>query len=219
MNASTMKLTTKCGIFGIVAVACYFIGAVLELPVPDGVSLLIFFGFPAFGIAQWYLLRRIISAGERSTIADLALIFAAAGFTLLTAMVFAQMGTRLGIADLQAQVVTESERSEWKMILKGVRFVDLGIDVAWDFFIGASFILTGIAMRRVQGLGLTWGLPLTSLGAILIALNAWTFPWPPNTRGLFDIGPFCAAYLLVLSIRLLLLDRWPRRIILTGERI
>ena len=196
-----------CGIFGIVAVACYLIGGVLELPVPDGISLLIFFGFPAFGIVQWYLLRKILSAEGSSTTGDLALIFAAAGFTLLTAMVMSQMATRLGIADLQSQATSETAGSELKMILKGVRFVDFGLDVAWDFFIGTAFILTGIGIRRVPGLGLLWGLPLSILGVVLIALNAWTFPWPPNTRGLFDIGPFCAAYLLILSVRLVFLGR------------
>lgn len=210
MSLTNSKLISICGIFGVVAVACYFFGAVLELPVPDGISLLIFFGFPAFGIAQWYLLRSILSAGDRKAMADLALIFASAGFALLTAMVMAQMATRLGIADLQSQVAGEPEKLQLKMILKGVRFVDLGLDVAWDFFIGTAFILTGIAMRRVPGLGLPWGLPLSILGVILIAVNAWTFPWPPNTRGLFDIGPFCAAYLLVLSVRLLLLGRRTR---------
>ncbi len=204
---SNRKLFSLCGIFGIIAVVCYFIGAVIDLPLPDGISLLIFFGFPAFGIASWYLLCNILSGEEKSTTANLALIFAAAGFTLLTAMVMAQMATRLGIADLQTKAATEAERSELKMILKGVRFVDLGLDVAWDFFIGTAFILTGIGMRRVHGLGLLWGLPLSILGALLIALNAWTFPWPPNTRGLFDIGPFCALFLLIFSVRLLLLGR------------
>lgn len=207
MSADNKKMTSMCGIFGILAVACYFIGAVAELPVPDGISLLIFFGFPAFGIAQWYLLRNIFSAEESSTTGDLALIFATAGFTLLTAMVMAQVAARLGIADLQSQATSEAQVSELKMILKGVRFVDFGIDVAWDFFIGTAFILTGVAMRRVPGLGLLWGLPLSILGALLIVLNAWTFPWPPNTRGLFDLGPFCASFMLIFSVRLVLLGR------------
>jgi hypothetical protein len=210
ISTNNSKLTSMCGIFGIVAVACYFIGAVVELPVRDGISLMIFFGFPAFGIVQWYLLRSILSANDSSTTGDLALIFAAAGFTLLTAMVMSQMAARLGIADLQSQATSETERSELKMILKGVRFVDFGLDVAWDFFIGTAFILTGIGTRRVPGLGLLWGLPLSILGVFLIALNAWTFPWPPNTRGLFDIGPFCASYLLIFSVRLVLLGRIKR---------
>jgi hypothetical protein len=207
MSTDNRKLATMCGIFGIVAVACYFIGAVLELPVPDGIGLLIFFGFPGFGIAQWYLLRKVISADDSSTLGDLALIFATAGFTLLTAMVMSQMAARLGIAELQSQAASEAQRSELKLILKGVRFVDFGLDVAWDFFIGTAFILTGIGVRRVPGIGLVWGLPLSVLGLLLIGLNAWTFPWPPNTRGLFDVGPFCASYLVVFSVRLLLLGR------------
>ncbi len=207
MSSARLNSTSVCGIFGVLAVTSYLIGAFLDLPGPSGISLLIFFGFPAFGIAQWYFLHRIFSVNGRSAMSDLALIFAVAGFTLLTAMVWAQMATRLGIADLQSQAAGDTERTSFKMILKSVRFVDLGLDVAWDFFIGTSFVLTGIAMRRVQGLGLPWGMPLLILGVVLIALNAWTFPWPPNTRGLFDIGPFCAAFLLVLSVRLLLLGR------------
>ena len=210
MNSTTMNVTSICGVFGVLAVASYFFGGVLELPLPDGVSLLIFFGFPAFGIVQWYILHKIFSAGGRSAIGDLALIFAIAGFTLLTAMVWSQMAARLGIANLQSHASSEAERTDFTMILKGVRFVDLGLDVAWDFFIGTSFVLTGIAIRRVRGLGLPWGMPLSILGVALIVLNAWTFPWPPNTRGLFDIGPFCAAYLLVFSVQLLLMGRRSR---------
>ncbi len=207
MTSTSLNSHSVCGILGLLAVTSYIIGAVLDLPLPGGISLLIFFGFPAFGIAQWYFLHRIFSANGRSAISDLALIFAVAGFMLLTAMVWAQMAARLGIADLQAQASSEADKASFKMILKSVRYVDLGLDVAWDFFIGTAFVLTGIAMRRVQGLGLPWGIPLSILGIILIVLNAWTFPWPPNTRGLFDIGPYCAAFLLVLSFRFLQLGR------------
>ncbi len=207
MTSTNLNTTSLCGIFGILAVISYIVGALLELPVPDGISLLIFFGFPAFGIVQWYYLHRMFSVNGRSAVSDLALIFAIAGFILLTAMVWAQMAARLGIADLRSQASSEAEKASFTMMLRSVRYVDLGIDVAWDFFIGTSFILTGIAMRRAQGLGLAWGLPLSILGIALIALNAWTFPWPPNTRGLFDIGPFCAAFLFILSLRLLMLGR------------
>jgi hypothetical protein len=41
-------------------------------------------------------------------------------------------------------------------------------------------------------------------GAALIGLNLATFPWPPATRGLFDIGPFIALYMAALAVRLIL---------------
>ena len=210
MSTDNRQMTLMCGIFGIVAIACYVIGAVLDLPVPAGISLLIFFGFPAFGIVQWYLLRNIFSANDSRALGDLALIFASAGFALLTAMVMVQLASRLGIADLQSRATGDNEAGELTLILKGVRFVDFGLDVAWDFFIGTAFILTGIAMRRVRGLGLLWGLPLSVLGVLLILLNAWTFPWPPDTRGFFDIGPVCAAYIFIFSVRLVLMSRLTR---------
>ena len=51
MNSNNGKLTSLCGMSGVAAVAGYLFGGVAELPVPDGISLLNFFGFPAFGIA------------------------------------------------------------------------------------------------------------------------------------------------------------------------
>ena len=207
MSTNNRSSTSLSGVFGVAAVACYVTGAVVELPLPDGISLLIFFGFPAFGIVAWYLLRDVLSTENSSTVGDLALIFAAAGFTLLTAMVMVQMAARIGIAGLQLEATSDTKASDLALILKGVRFVDFGLDVAWDFLIGTAFLLTGGGMRRVPGLGLPWGLPLAILGALLIALNAWTFPWPPDTRGLFDIGPFCALYMMILSVRLIFLGR------------
>ncbi|HSP54218.1 MAG TPA: hypothetical protein VLS25_01405, partial [Dehalococcoidia bacterium] len=46
---------------------------------------------------------------------------------------------------------------------------------------------------------------------LLIGLNAATFPWPPNTRGLFDIGPAIATFMLVLYGRLAILGRRAQR--------
>lgn len=57
MSSPNGKLSSLCGTCGVLVVAGYLFGAVLELPVPDGVSLAICFGFPAFGTAQWHPLR------------------------------------------------------------------------------------------------------------------------------------------------------------------
>lgn len=205
MNADNRGLRIRCGLFGIAAVLCYFIGALVELPVPPGIMLLVLFGFAAFGITHWYLLRSIASEVGRNTYADLALIFTSAAFTLLIAMVMVQMAVRIGIGDMQAQAGDGMEEDRLKMILTGLRYVDLGLDVAWDYFIGTAFVLTGVAVRRVSGLGFVWGVPMAVVGAAIVLLNAWTFPWPPNTRDLFDVGPFAGLYMLIFSIRILVL--------------
>jgi hypothetical protein len=84
-------------------------------------------------------------------------------------------------------------------IRRTVRLVDFGLDVAWDMFIGASLLCIGFAMRPHSKLGWKWGLPAVLFGAALIVLNAITFPWPPDTRGLLDIGPFIGFYIMALA--------------------
>ena len=98
---------------------------------------------------------------------DLALIFASEGFTLLTTLAPTQMAARLGITDLQSQTASEADRAELRLVLRGARFVDLVLDIVWDFFIGTAFIPPGIAMRRVRGLGFAWG---------IAAVGTWRAP-------------------------------------------
>jgi hypothetical protein len=52
-----------------------------------------------------------------------------------------------------------------------------------------------------------WGIPTGLLGAGLNILNVLTFPWPPDTQGLVDVGPVIGAFILALSVRLLLLGK------------
>jgi peptidoglycan/LPS O-acetylase OafA/YrhL len=86
---------------------------------------------------------------------------------------------------------------------QSIRLVDMGIDVAWDLFIGTSLIFLCFALAGDARFGLRWAIPGAVLGFVLIVLNVSTFPWPPNTRGLFDIGPAVGVFIIALSLRLL----------------
>ena len=135
MNSNNEKLTSICGILGVVAVASYFFGVVLELPVPDGISLLIFFGFPAFGIAQWYLLRKIFSAEGKSVIADLALIFAAAGFSKLSGDLQAvAVGGMNLLATLLGMSVIDKLGRKTLLLIGSVGTAVCLFGVSWVFF-------------------------------------------------------------------------------------
>jgi hypothetical protein len=83
----------------------------------------------------------------------------------------------------------------------------LGLDVAWDVFVGAGTVLFGLALFRHPRFR-----PLTAgggvlVGALLLALNIGTFPRPPAEAGLFDIGPFVGLWYIVLSVRVLMVAR------------
>ena len=90
-------------------------------------------------------------------------------------------------------------------MLKSLRLVDMGMDVAWDFLIGTSLVFLSVALGGNAHYGKTWGVITGTLGLALIILNAVTFPWPPDTRGLFDLGPFIGVFIIAISVRLMMI--------------
>jgi len=108
------------------------------------------------------------------------------------------------------EITRDLDAETARALRRGLRMVDLGLDVAWDMLIGTALVFSGFAIRRRSGLGPGWAIPSMALGIALIGLNAATFPWPPGDRGLFDIGPVIGVFVLVLSARLTVLG-WRAR--------
>lgn len=83
----------------------------------------------------------------------------------------------------------------------------LGLDVAWDVFVGTGTVLFGVALwLHPDFRPLTAGFGVL-VGALLLVLNLATFPVPPAEAGLFDVGPFVGLWYVVLSARVLLVAR------------
>lgn len=197
---------TNTGLAGVVGVACYFLAVLIPWPetqLGTSTSLLVISGFPILGIIFVYGLYSVVAADGDSASNRLGLVFGVAAFTTLLGMIFAQLAVGAGIGETAKgldEVTAEALR-------RGLRLIDLGLDVAWDFLIGTAMVFWGAAMRGRRGLGWRWGIPCAVLGFALIGLNAATFPWPPATRGLFDIGPWIAFLFVGLGVRLMALAR------------
>jgi len=194
------------GIAGIVAVLCYIFAITFPWPKTQlGVSaaLLIVSAWPILSIIYSYGLFTFVAA-ERDSVANrLAFIFTVVAFTVVLAMVVVQLTIGAGLGEitkgLDEQVAVALRR--------GLRLIDLGLDVAWDLLIGMAMVLLGVAIRGRTGLGLGWAVPSMALGAALIGLNAATFPVPPADGGLFDVGPFVGLFVMALAVRLVMLGR------------
>ncbi len=160
-------------------------------------------GFPLLGIVFSYGIYSFVAAERESTANRLAFVYAVAAYATLLGMIFAQQAVGAGIGEvtkgLDAMTATAVRR--------GLRLIDLGLDVAWDFLIGVALVLWAVALRRRSGFGPGWAIPLAGFGVALIALNAATFPIPPANRGLFDIGPFIALFFVGVGARLIALGR------------
>jgi hypothetical protein len=81
----------------------------------------------------------------------------------------------------------------------------LGLDVAWDLYIGVATLLFGLCFLRHPAFGRWLGWPGIVVALVLLVLNTATFPEPPVEVGLFDAGPFVALWYLVVFVRVAVL--------------
>lgn len=194
------------GIAGVVGVACYILAIAVPWPetqLGTSITLLVASAWPILSIIYAYGLYSFVAAERQSTANRLAFVFAVAAFTTLLGMIVIQLAVGAGIGEITRGLDEQTARA----LRRGLRLIDLGLDVAWDLLIGMALILSGMAIRRRSGLGPGWGLPSALLGAALIVLNASTFPWPPGDRGLIDVGPFIGVFVMALAARLAFLGR------------
>lgn len=199
-------LWVRSGIAGVVGVVSYILVTMLPWPetrLATTSALILASAWPILSIVYSYGLYSFVAAERESTANRLGLVFAIAGFTTVLAMIIVQSAVGAGIAEMTKDL----DGPTAKALHRGLRLIDLGLDVAWDMLIGTALVFSGAAIGRRTGLGFGWGIPSVVLGIALIGLNLATFPWPPASRGLFDIGPFVGLFVIALATRLALLGR------------
>jgi hypothetical protein len=166
-------------------------------------ALIVVSAWPVLSIVYSYGLYSFVAAEGESIANRLAFVFAVSAFTLVLAMIVVQLAVGAGIGEISKGL----DEPTAKALRRGLRMIDLGLDVAWDMLIGTALLCSGVAIRRRRGLGLGWAVPSVVLGVALIVLNAATFPWPPGDSGLVDIGPLIGLFVMVLAGRLMILGR------------
>jgi hypothetical protein len=187
-------------------VACYILAITLPWPetqLGTSAALVVVCAWPVLSIVYSYGLYSFVAAESESTANRLAFVFAVTAFTTVLGMIVVQLAVGAGIGEISKGLDEQTSRA----LRRGLRMIDLGLDVAWDILIGTALVFSGAAIRRRSGLGFGWAILSLVLGTALIVLNAATFPWPPGDRGLFDIGPFIGLFVMALAARLVILGR------------
>jgi hypothetical protein len=196
----------NCGIAGIAGMVCYILAIALPWPETQAglsLSMIVVSAWPIFSIIYSYGMYTFIAAERDGAANRLALIFAVLAFSTVLSMVIVQMAVGAAFGEI-AKGLEEGTSSA---LSRGLKMVDLGLDIAWDILIGVSMIFSAIALKGRTGFGLWWAAPVMILGVLMLGLNAATFPWPPGEAGLFDIGPFVGTWMLVIAIRFVVLAR------------
>ena len=197
-RAASARTALIAGVCGLLANVAYVLGAseVLgDLVTPILASLIGPF-IAAASVALYLLL-----AAERATLAgQFAAIANVAAGALVTAMMLVQLAVDEVEAGLSPAVNDAFER------------VEFGLDLSWDVFLVAGTILFSCAMLADPRFGRRFAVPGIALAAALYVLNFATFPTPPASEGLVDLGPLVGVWYAAVSVRALRLRR------LTGRR-
>jgi hypothetical protein len=169
---------------GLVTCIAYPLVTVAPLPRVAVVVLAAALG-PALAIAAVGL-REALRVHRETLLADLGALFDVLAGALLEAMVLVQLAVRL--------------RATGEGIPRETVGVWLGLDVAWDVYVGLGTACFAVAMLRHPRFGKTMGVSGIVLAAALLGLNLGTFPTPPAEAGLVDVGPLVGLWYLAATI-------------------
>jgi hypothetical protein len=191
-NLPTIRAGIVAGFFACLAYALIAIG---RLPVQAVAVLVAGFG-PAFCIAVFGL-RTFLDLDGPLTSSSLGMFM-----NMLAGGIFSMMGMiqlAFAVAQPNAPVPMET-RAIW-----------LGFDVAWDAFLCCGTGCFALAMWWHPRFGPTFAFAGLALAAGLMTLHLITFPWPPQNRGFFDLGPAIGLWYLVVCIQMLRSLSWARQ--------
>ncbi len=183
------------GVSGLLTFAVY--GLMVFAPLPDAIGTALAASFGPLFILAGYGLYRLLVLNRRSIALQIAPVSNAIAGALVTAMLLVQLSVRAGgRASIDTFLWTKFRR------------IDLGLDVAWDVYGALGTFLFAWSMLHHPRFGRIFGGIGAVLAAALAVLNLATFPTPPDSAGLFDLGPLVALWYVAVSVQMLRSGAW-----------
>lgn len=200
-----------CGILGTVSY-------ILAITLPLSPTLVFILGtlWPILSIIFAFVVYKYIAIEKQSISNQLAFLFTSIAFVLVSIMIAIQLVAKTGMNETIANA-QGNEQDILTAILTSLRWVDLGIDLAWDMFLGVALLFLSSAVFKHPRFGLWWSIPFAVLGILMIFLNLLTYPHPPDTQGIFDIGPVVGTVMIIFASRIVYLGIKMKKSLLTDE--
>ncbi|HET7855704.1 MAG TPA: hypothetical protein VFL41_04530 [Gaiellaceae bacterium] len=192
-RASPATTALIAGVLGLLANVAYFVASALPhdaSAVPVVASLI----GPLIAGAS-VALYLLLSADRATLTGQLAAFANVAAGALVTAMLLVQ----LAVDDVEAELTPA--------VNDAFEHVEFGLDLSWDVFLVAGTILFGCAMLGDPRFGRWFGVSGIAVAAALYVLNFATFPTPPASDGLVDLGPAVGLWYAAVSIQALRIRR------------
>lgn len=144
-------------------------------------------------------LYHVLAESGNPVILQLAVLFNVLGAAIFTMMMLVQLAI---YHQLQSIAKEPINLTSLRTAIVGVQ---LGMDVAWDIFISLGTLLFAISMLKDPRFGWVLGIAGILIAGALLTLNLWTFPTPPASKNLVDLGPLIGLWYLAVTIMMI---RW-----------
>jgi len=180
---------------GFFACLAYPLMAFLPLPMLARTTLAACFG-PALAVASFGL-KGLLDVERPMVSSALGSLLNALGGVLFSAMALVQ----LAVGSLASSEKVSAP-------LSGIW---LGMDLAWDAYIGLGTICFAVTMLQHPRFGRVFAFSGLAIGVGLLGLNFYTFPTPPARAGLIDPGPAVGLWYLVVTIQMWRSLPWAKR--------
>ncbi len=201
-NKQNYQLFIFSGIAGVIATASYIL--IVSVCLPDAWAYFLAMLWPILSVVFGFGVYKYIALNKQTVSNQLSFLFCCIAFILVSIMLSVQMGVRVGMAE-EIAAAGPDKKGTLELILYSMHWVDLGVDLAWDMFLGVSLVFTGFAFKTHPKIGIWWSIPAIIFGFLVIVLNLYTFPNPPNTKGILDIGPFVGTFMTIFAARFIFL--------------
>jgi hypothetical protein len=179
---------------GFIACLAYPLTAFVPLPMRMTAAVAASFG-PALAVACFGL-KGLLDLEKPTPSSALGMLLNALGGALFVAMVLVQIA--LG------HLVTD------RKVLLPLNGIWLGLDKAFDVYIGLGTIFFALAMWRHPRFGRVFAVTGLVIGAGFIFLNFYAFPSNPANVGFFDPGPVIGLWYLAVTIQMSRSMRWAK---------
>jgi hypothetical protein len=175
---------------GFIANLSYPIAVFANLPMRATAIVAACFG-PSLAVACFGL-KELLDLERRTISSALGLLLNALSGALFSAMALVQIAAVFLVKD--------------RTVLSSMNAIWLGLDKAFDSYLGLGTIFFSIAMWRHPRFGRAMAVAGIAIATGLLALNFYTFPAPPANAGLFDPGPVIGFWYLIVTI--LMVSSW-----------
>ena len=194
-NSRQLLIGSTCGILGTIS---YIVAITFQVTPAFGFLLITIWSMASIIFA--FSIYKYIAIDKQSISNQLAFLFTIISFVLVYIMLSIQIGLKTGINDV-IERTSNSEKRLLMLILSSTDWIHLGIDLAWDMFLGVSLFLLSIAIKRHSKFGIQWSIPMVVLALSMIVINLYTFPYTPKSQGIFDIGPLIGTFMIIFAAR------------------